>query len=114
TDAVRGELEGHRARHRDDAALAGRIVHAAWLAAHRRRGEIDDRSASAACDHGPGRRLSTEARALEVDVQDVVPLALGELEERRSRVDAGVVDEHVEGALDTHGARVASLIRVPV
>src|SRR5262249_9057241 len=67
-------------------------------AADGRGGHVDDRAAPPAGDHGAGRRLRAEEPALQIHVEDEVPVALAHLEERHSRIDACVVDEHVDPA----------------
>ena len=54
-------------------------------------------------DHLLRRELDAEERALEVDGDDEVELALGRLEDRRPRLHPGVVDHDVEPAEGRHG-----------
>ena len=66
------------------------------------RGDVDDiaapRRLRIARGHASGDRLRGEERALEVGVQDLVPIGLGLLEHRLGDRDAGVVDQDVERA----------------
>ena len=64
------------------------------------RGDVDDRPA-AARDHAGQERLGDEVDRVEVDVDGAVPLlvvVVGEQVAARPARDAGVVDEHVDGA----------------
>src|SRR5262249_44262461 len=79
-DAVGGELQRHGPRHRDDAALGRRVVGAAHRPADGHRREVHDRAGPTAGDHRPRGGLGAEERALEVDVEDVVPVGLGHVE----------------------------------
>ena len=93
-----GEGERHHARQLVDAALA-RVV--AGDAGDRGdavdRAHVDDRAA-AGRRHLARDRLADEERALEVDVDDGVPVGLGDVEELGGAKDAGVVDEDVDAA----------------
>ena len=105
-DPVRPELDGEHAREVGERGFRRRV-----------RGEVRDddeagdgrreddppairivRLALALGDHLPRRRLRAKGRALEVEVDDRVPVGLLELEERRPVRQAGVRDEHVESA----------------
>jgi hypothetical protein len=97
-DAVRGELERHRARHGDDAALARRVVDAPHGAADRLRRHVDDRASATRGDHRARGGLRAEEPALEVHVKHEVPVSLAHLEKRHARIDPRVVDQHVEPA----------------
>src|SRR5262249_47103622 len=81
----------HAARSR----LARRVVNSPRVAADRGRGDVHDRSRPAGSDERPRDGLSAEEAPLEIDAQDVIPLALRHLEEDRTGEDAGVVDENV-------------------
>ena len=48
--------------------------------------------------HVAGRSLRAEEAALQVGLDDEVPLVFGHVEKRRPGLDARVVDEHVQGS----------------
>jgi hypothetical protein len=95
-NVVRGELERHGTGHRDHAALARAVVHAAYGAADRLRGNVDHGAAALAGRH---QRLDVsdggKAASLEVDIEHVVPVGLAHLEQLHPRIDTGVVDQNV-------------------
>ena len=103
-DAMGGQRQGHRAGHAEHARLAGRVVHAARVAADRGGRDVDDRAGLARRHHRARRRLGAEEAALEVHGEHVIPLRLGQLEERGAREDARVVDEDV-GRAQLRGRR---------
>src|SRR5512144_3172364 len=94
-DAVRRQGERHRAREADHPRLARRVVHAPRVAADRRGGDVDDGPGAARGHQRPRHRLGTEEASLEVHAQHVIPLPFRQLEERRAREDARVVDQDV-------------------
>jgi hypothetical protein len=77
-------------------------VHAAGVAAHRGRRDIDDGPRPARRDERARHRLRAEKAALQVDAEHVVPLALRQFEECRAGEDTGVVDEDIGGAQGVH------------
>ena len=91
-----------------DAGGAGQHAHPALrqavrgVARHRpvlvHRRDVDDPPAVALLDHLLGGELRAEEGALEVHVQHELVLVLGRVEDRRTRLDARVVDHHVEPA----------------
>ena len=97
TRTVRRQLDRHRARQVDHAAL-GRAVHRAARVAHDAglRGDVDDVAAPLA--QRRQRRLGGEERALQVDVDGLVPECLVAVLHQHFAEDAGIVDEHVEPA----------------
>ena len=76
--------------------------------AHRRRvvqpgvrRHVDDRAAFLA-DHDRGDRLGAQVGALQVDVDGLVPVVLGRLEQALGDHHAGIVDQHVDAAVAGH------------
>src|SRR5262245_23903618 len=91
-----GEGKRHRTGEADEASLAGRVVGTKDVAAHRRGRQIDDNTPSTGGDHAARDCLSCDKAPLKIDVLDVIPLRLRQLQERRTRKDSGIVDENVE------------------
>src|SRR5216683_5095919 len=60
------------------------------------RGDADDRAPAPADDQVTAHLLAREEHALQVDVDDRVPLRLGDLDGRAGERHTGVVDQHVE------------------
>ena len=73
--------EGHGPRETHHPRLARGVVHAAGVAAHRGRRDIDDGPRPAGRDERARHRLRAEEAALQVDAEHVVPLALRQFEE---------------------------------
>ena len=69
------------------------------------RGRVDDLAAGALGDHRLRRLLAAEQHAERVDVHDLLPDVLGDVEERLGLVEPGVVEHHVE-ATELLDARV--------
>src|SRR5690606_35898945 len=93
-----------RLRERDDAGLGSSVAGRRWAAAqgHAAR-DVDDGAAGAALDHvGDGGTAAVE-RAVEVDLNGVVPVVVRQgpelLAAAAGVADAGVVDEDVELAV---------------
>ena len=111
-DAAPRELDGKAAHQADDTSLGGGIVDMLVPAigdAHD-RGEGDDR-AGAALDHRRHGGADDPEDALQVDLEGVVPLLVGERRERHLVGDAGIGDDHVDGAeprLDVGDDRVGA------
>ena len=61
---------------------------------HRR--DVDDPAAAALRDHLLRRELRAEERALQVDVEDLLVLLLGGVEDAGARLDTGVVHHDVD------------------
>src|ERR1700733_445249 len=102
-DVVRRELERDALGEHLDAALRGAVVHLAVFTAGRddlalHGAEVDDRPAVLLTDHFLGERLSAEKLALQVDIDNAVPLLLRQLQEWRHGDHAGVVDQVVQPA----------------
>src|SRR6266849_4096240 len=97
-DPVSGVGEGETLRDADHGGLArivGQVVSAADLAGQ--RGEADD-GPPLLRDHGGQDGLAGEEDGLGIDVQDGIPVLLGDLEGQGGPVNARVVDEHVDPA----------------
>ena len=103
-DSVPGQFQGGTARELLDTRL-GRAVMAVREGGRRGfdRGDVDDRPAAPGLfsllskfEHRPRRPLRTEMRPCQIGRQDVLPLADFHFQERRKRIDAGVVDQHVQ------------------
>ena len=90
--------EAHRA--------LGRAVGAAGAAAHQAGGgrDVDDRTAARLAHLGDGQ-LGAEKHTFGVDVQDQVPLLARGLQHVTAPPDGGVVDQHVQLAVGSHGGR---------
>ena len=103
-DAVAGQLLGGDDREAGDAGLGGAVVGLADVAVDaRRRRRVDDAGVDLVAGLRPlapvvGGEVRGAERALEVDLDDGVPLGLGHVDEHAVAQDAGVVDEHVEPA----------------
>src|SRR5215471_2732179 len=96
-DPVWRQFQRHCPRHRQHTALARDIMHAPWRAAKRRtRSQVDDRSRPPSRYHRLGDGLSAETRTFQIDVKNVIPVALAHVEERDPREYAGVVDQNVD------------------
>src|SRR5207302_8131917 len=63
-------------------------------------GDVDDRPSARHVRH---HRLNAEERAEEVDVEHTPEIALGHLVHGGGRVDAGVVDQHVDAPVAVEG-----------
>ena len=91
------QLQRHLAGQRYDTALAGAVMHAARRAAiGRPRGQVDDRARPPRRDHALRDGLGAEARALQIDAEHEIPVALAQFEERHAREHADIVDQHVD------------------
>ena len=96
-DVVRAELDPRGAREHAHPALrqaVRRVVRHGPVLVHRR--DVDDRAAATLGDHLLRRELRAEERALQVDLQHLLVLRLGRVEDRRARLDARVVHHDVE------------------
>ena len=112
--ARRAPVGAHPARQHLQAALAGGVGRGPGPRDLRlQRGDVDD-LAAAALDHPAGGGAADQEGAGEVRLDDAVPLGLGELEQRRAVLDAGVVDEDVERAELRLHRRDAGLGRLAV
>ena len=96
-DFVATPLERQRPRQPDDARLGGGVVGLANVAEHRDRGRIDDAAATLRAQVRL-RRLGHQERALQVDVQYLIPLRFAEFDGQGVAVDPGVVDDDVQSA----------------
>src|SRR5207249_3346760 len=103
-NAVAGELPRRDDRERGDARLGGAVVRLPGVPVDTRYGgRVDetrtDRLALLRAVAPVGRRMvGRSERALEVDLDDSVPLALGHVHEHAVAEDARVVYQHVEAA----------------
>src|SRR5580693_5735734 len=100
-DVVRRQLERDALGEHLHAALRGAVMHLAVFTAGRDDlafdgAEVDDRPAVQLTDHFLGERLSAEKLALQVDIDNAVPLLLRQLQEWRHGDHAGVVDQVVQ------------------
>ena len=101
---VRAELDAGRAGEHPHPALGQavrRVARHRPVLVHRR--DVDDPAAVALGDHLLGGDLGPEEGALEVDLHHLLVLRLGGVEDRRARLDAGVVDHDVEPAEGVDG-----------
>ena len=106
-DAVEAKLLHERLAEGVDAGLGGAVGGAAGegiLA--RQAADVDDPAAAACFERGNGGLAAVE-EAGQVDVDEPVPLFLGQRRNRCAHADAGVVHENVESAeaLDHGGQR---------
>ena len=108
-DAVAGQLHGGDDREGGDAGLGRAVVGLADVAVDARRREVLMMRASTVSPRldllapvGGGVAGRGEG-ALEVHLDDRVPLLLGHVDEHAVAQDAGVVDEHVEVAEGVDG-----------
>ena len=120
-DAVRRPLGGHLPGQRQHARLARVVVGARLRGVGHQPGgggDVDDGPRPPRRDQRGGHRPAGQERAAQVDRQHVVPLARGQVEQRRDPVHPGGIDEHVGGAVQQpggagdgggHGARVADV-----
>jgi hypothetical protein len=97
-DVVARPLGGHRLRQQLDAALGGGVRR------DRRprggageRADVDDLAAAAARDHASRGFAADEEGGGEVGVEHALPVGEREFEHRLAVLDAGVVDEDVDG-----------------
>jgi hypothetical protein len=96
------------------ASLGGRVVglpELALLAIH--RGDVDD-AAPALLEHVVDDLLGDVEQAVEIRLDDLVPLLVGHLAEQAVARDAGVVDQHVRGTVLGPDSLEGRLGRVPV
>mmetsp|Transcript_26365 Transcript_26365/g.45065 ORF Transcript_26365/g.45065 Transcript_26365/m.45065 type:complete len:227 (+) Transcript_26365:79-759(+) len=92
--AARRELLRHRHRHRDHPALGSGVVGLARVANAPHDGRNVDDAALLRLEHDLGRGLRCEEDAVEVGVDDVVPLALLHTKDKRVARDPRVVHQH--------------------
>jgi hypothetical protein len=93
TNAVFAEVFGHAGGKALEAPLRGAIDAAASEGvAASERADVDD-VAGAALDHGRGYRAGDEEDALEICVQDAVPVGFGFFVGGAEKADASVVNE---------------------
>ena len=98
-DAELPHLEGKGVRDGDQPVLGRRVMTVARGGLEpRRRADDDDRSAVARLDHGGHRRPHGAPRAVEVDVDDAVPLLFRHLEHPAPAQYACVGDHDVQPA----------------
>ena len=116
-DAVRPEVDRHalgQHLHRTLAGRVGRDAGAAQLALH--RADVDD-AAAPARHHALRHRLADDEHAVDIGAHQLLPVGEREFVEGRAALQAGVVDEHVDGAdlfLDrrhrgAHGGHIADV-----
>lgn len=98
-DAVFAEFDGGDFGELFHAALGGGVVDEAREGDLVAAGADIDDAAAAIVLHDTGGLLGAEEAALEVGIEDVVPLLFGEFEERFPGLDAGVIDEDIEAAV---------------
>jgi hypothetical protein len=67
--------------------------------------QVDDTTTATGGDHRLGCQLGEEIRALEVDVDRLVPHLLAHFEEHTWGEDGGVVDQNVDPSEPVHGLR---------
>jgi hypothetical protein len=71
-------------------------MHAARRAAEcRARGQINDDTRPSGRNHRFGDSLRAEARALQIDVEDVIPVAFRHLQKRDAGEHPGIVDQNI-------------------
>ena len=95
--AVAAHVAGEGAGEADDALLGGGVVRLAAVAQAGLRGGVHE-DAGALLAEDDGGVLAEVEVALEVDVEDDVPLLLRHVEDHLVAKDAGVVDDDVEAA----------------
>ena len=94
---LRRPLVGEELGQAGDAVLGGGVARDADAALEgEQRGDVDDGAAGLAREGGAGEGLGEEEHRLEVHVDHVVPVGLGEVDGVGAADDAGVVDEDVE------------------
>src|SRR3990172_194156 len=97
-DAVAAEVACHHAGEAGDTGLGGAVVRLAGVAAQAgNRGEVHD-PAVALLSHELGGGIDGVEVALEMDVDDRIPLLLAHVEDHAVAQDAGDVDEDVNAA----------------
>ena len=105
-DALGGPFVREQLGEARDAVLRGRVGRHADAADLRQdRRHVDDLAASSARDRTLGERLREEEHALEVDIDHVVPVLLGELQRIGAADDAGIVDQDVGAAGPARSSR---------
>ena len=97
-DAGWANLGGHVAREGFDGQLAGRIMRASGKDLSRLDGtDVHDGALAALRNQPPAEDLRGHPAALQVHVDHVLPLLVRQLQERDDGLDAGVVDQDVDG-----------------
>ena len=103
-DLVGCQLQGHLFGEHFDSrlghAVVGQVGRRHLLSGGR---HVDDSAMRPVLDHSTRYRLAHEEVALQVDVQNGVPLLLADVEERGPLQDSGVVDEEVDTAQELVG-----------
>ena len=102
---VRGPGHRQRAAELRDAALARAVSRALGPAEDRKhRPEVDDLAAPLIA-HGRKGRPRAAKGALEIDVEDLVPLIVGQLFRQLADAHAGIVDKDIDPAMRAHHRR---------
>ena len=113
-DSLGGELAGDVLRVVDDGRLRGRIgENLRERLVGRHAADIEDRPA-ARVGHRLADQLTAEMRALEVRVEDTIPVVIGDLKIRHRRIDAGAVDEDLDPAAGCERRREEPRDALPV
>ena len=94
----RRPLPRHDAQQLVDAALGGRVRAVRVVGEQARDAREREHPAVALLDHVPAGRLRETEQRRQVDAEDVVPLVLGEVEDRPAVVDADRVQHDVQAA----------------
>src|SRR6267142_1592950 len=107
-----GKLLAERLGERDQSALGrsvGGRVGIAFLAGD--RGDVDD-AAVAGLHHVRYHGAAAEKRAIEVDIDDALPLAHRIVDDRHARAgDTGVIDQHVDASELGDGSLYSAVYR---
>lgn len=96
-DAPGGQFFGKGLGKSDDCRFGGRVVGLPEIAVGRRGGDVDD-FAVVLLSHERDHVFAAVVEAVEVDVNDLIPLIAGHFVEQRVSDDSGVVDQNVNTA----------------
>ena len=98
-----GQAKGHDARELVDAAFADVVAGNGGDGQHAvDRAHVDD-AAAASFGHFTRDRLADQKRAFQVDAQHRVKVGLQHVQKICRLEDAGVVDQHINAAMQCHG-----------
>ena len=107
-DVAPPHLARQRARQAEERRLRGRVGRLPWAAGHRRERRHLHDGAAPAVHHRPEHGAATAEGAAEIDVERLVPVAIGGHRRQRGEGHAGVVDQAIDRpqrGLDRGGPR---------
>ena len=106
SNAVLSELTPQILREIDDGSFRSRVGKDSGQGDHTaERRDVENRTLRAAIDHVLAENLAGQPDGSQVGVEDVVPLFIGDVEERRCRVGTRSVDQNI--GLTTGGFQVS-------